>query len=471
MSSEKMEIDYAAYIGEYMERARKAQAIINTYTQEQVDRLCSVIAYEMTRPEMEAELATLALEETELGDYDSKVAKIEKKVKGMFMEIKHEKTVGIVEEIPERGMRRIKKPVGVIGSLIPSTQPEMIPITTAMCTVKSRNAVIMAPHPRGKKTTYQTVEKMRELLRKNGAPADILQCVDLVKVAVTNELMRQADLVIATGGAGMVKAAYSSGTPAYGVGAGNAIMAIDDTADFKDAAHKIMLSKTGDLAAGCSCDNALVIYENIYNEMVEALKAEGGYMCRPEEHDKIQKAIFPEWPANHDLNRDIVAKPIDVIARLADIEVPEGTKFIMVEETGSGADYPLSGEKLCMVLTVYKCKDIDGAIERVNANHAYSGAGHSCGIYSHNEDNIIKFALNTHTCRVNNNLPNSVVNTGDWNAGHPFSPSLGCGTWGGNIASENISLKHYMNDTWLATGISRAVPTDEELFGDTGVMR
>lgn len=470
MSTEKMEMDYEAYVAEYIERARKAQEIISGYTQEQVDKLAAVIAYEMTRSEIKDELARLALEESELGDYDSKVAKIEKKVKGMYMEIKHEKTVGIVEELPERGLRRIKKPVGVIGSLIPSTQPEMIPITTALCTVKSRNAAVMAPHPRGKKTTYHTVELMRGLLKKHGAPEDILQCVDVVKVAVTNELMKQSDLVIATGGAGMVKAAYSSGTPAYGVGAGNAIMAVDDTADLKDAAHKIMLSKTGDLAAGCSCDNALVIYENIYDDMLEALKAEGGYLCKPEEHDKIQKAIFPEWPKNHDLNRDIVAKPIGIIAKLAGIKIPEGTKFIMVEETGSGAEYPMSGEKLCLVLTVYKCKDIDGAIARVNANHAYSGAGHSCGIYSNKEDNIVKFALETHTCRVNNNLPNSVVNTGDWNAGHPFSPSLGCGTWGGNIASENIQLKHYMNDTWLATGIERKVPTDEELFGDTGVM-
>lgn len=466
----KETINYEDYIASYVKRARAAQQIINDYTQEQVDRLCAVLAYEMTRPAMMDELATLALEETELGDYDSKICKIDKKVKGVYMEIKNEKTVGIVEEIPERGMRRIKKPVGVIGSLVPSTQPEMLPITTALMAVKSRNAVIAAPHPRGQKTTWQTTEKMRELLKKNGAPADILQCVDLVKVEVTNQLMKQADLVIATGGAGMVEAAYSSGTPAYGVGAGNAIMAVDDTADLKDAAHKIMLSKTGDLAAGCSCDNALVIFENVYDEMLAALEAEGGYLCKPEEHDKIQQAIFPEWPKNHNLNRHIVAKPISVIAKLAGIEVPEGTKFMMVEETGSGEAFPLSGEKLCLVLTVYRCKNIAEAIARVNENHAYSGAGHSCGIYSNNDENIVKFALETHTSRVNHNLPNSVVNTGDWNAGHPFSPSLGCGTWGGNIASENITLKHYMNDTWLATGIDRAAPTDEELFGDTGVM-
>ncbi len=464
------EMNYAEYVAEYIERAKKAQAVIATYTQEQVDRICAMLAYEMTREDVKDELAQLALEETKLGDYPSKVGKIEKKVKGVYMEVKHEKTVGVVEEIPERGLKRIAKPVGVIGALIPSTQPEMIPITTALCVVKSRNAVVFAPHPRGKKTTWTTVEKMRELLKRHGVPEDILLCVDKVKVAITEEIMKQSDLVIATGGAGMVKAAYSSGTPAYGVGAGNAIMIIDDSADLAEAAHKIMISKTGDLAAGCSCDNSLVIFESIYDKMLEALKKEGGYLCKPEEHDKIQKAIFPNWPQDHVLNRDIVAKPIDVIAEIAGIQVPEGTKFIMVEETGSGPDYPLSGEKMCMVLTVYKAKDIDAAIARVNACHAYSGAGHSCGIYSYDQDNILKTALETCTVRVNNNLPNSVVNTGDWNAGYPFSPSLGCGTWGGNIASENITLKYYMNNTWLATEIDRKAPTDEELFGDMGVM-
>lgn len=464
------EVNYEDYVKEYMERARKAQAVIAGFTQAQVDRLAAVIAYEMTREEVKKELAQLALEETQLGDYESKLGKIEKKVKGVYAECKDTKTVGVVEEIPERGMRRISKPVGVIGALIPSTQPEMIPITTAIYTLKSRNAVVFAPHPRGKKTTAVTTEKMRALLKREGVPEDILQCVDLVKVPVTNEIMKQCDLVIATGGAGMVKAAYSSGTPAYGVGAGNAVMVIDDTANLEEAAEKIRISKTGDLAAGCSCDNSVVIFDSIYDKAIQALQAQGGYLARGEEKDKIQKAIFPTWPADHAINRDIVAKPISVIADIAGIQIPQGTKFIMVEETGSGAQHPLSGEKMCMVLTVYRCRDIDEAIARVNANHAYSGAGHSCGIYSYNEENILKYALSTRTCRVNVNLPNSVVNTGDWGAGHPFSPSLGCGTWGGNITSENVTLKYYMNDTWLATGIEPVIPTDDELFGDMDVM-
>lgn len=467
------EVETTAYVKNLVEKARKAQAILAGYTQEQVDKLTAIIAYEMTRPDVKQELADLAMKETDLGDIPSKLAKIEGKVKGVYYEMKHEKTVGVVEELPEKGLVKIAKPVGVLGSLIPSTQPEMIPITTALFCIKTRNAVIYAPHPRGKKTTYRTTEIMRGLLKKAGVPEDILLCCepDTVSVLTTSELMKYVDLVMATGGSGMVKAAYSSGTPCYGVGAGNAVMVIDDTADMKDMAHKVMLSKTGDLAAGCSCDNSLVIFDSVYDQAIEALKAEGAYMCTAEEHDKIRKAIFPNWPADHVINRDIVAKPVSVIAKIAGIKVPEGTKFILAEETGSGPDYPMSGEKMCLVIAVYREKDIDTAIARVNANHAYSGAGHSCGIYSNNPDNIMKYALETRTVRVNNNLPNSLVNTGNWMAGYPFSPSVGCGTWGGTTCSKNVTMEYYMNFTYLATGIDRQAPTEEELFGDTGVMR
>lgn len=456
----------AEYVAGLIQRARKAQAVADTYSQEKVDELVQAIAYRVTREDVKVELAALALKESELGDYESKLGKIEKKIKGVYRDIRHQKSVGVIEEFPERGLRRIAKPVGVIGALIPSTQPEMLPMTKALFGIKARNALVFCPHPRGKKTTIRTTEIMRKVLEEHGAPADLLICCEEVSVAITNEVMKQCNLIVATGGAGMVKAAYSSGTPAYGVGAGNACLVVDDTADLKDAAHKTMLSKTGDLAAGCSCDNSLIIFSNIYDKMIAELKTQGGYLCNAEEKAKIQKALFPEWPANHVLNRDVVARSAATIAQIAGITVPEETKFIMVEETGSGEEYPLSGEKMCLVLTVYRCKDLDDGIRIVNANHAYSGAGHSCGIHSHSEDNILKFALATHTSRCNVNLPNSWANTGDWGSGYPFSGSLGCGTWGGNIASENITLKHYLNNTWIAMPIPPIIPTDEDLFGN-----
>lgn len=454
------------YVEGLMERARAAAKVAEKYTQERVDELVGAIAYEMSREDVKKELAELALEETELGDIPSKIGKIEKKVKGVYRDIKHQKTVGVCEEYPERGLRRIYKPVGVVGALVPSTQPEMLPICTALFGLKARDAVVFSPHPRGKKTTFTTIEKIRAILKKYDAPEDLMICSEIVNMEVSNEIMAQSDLVVATGGAGMVKAAYSSGTPAYGVGAGNDNVVCDETADLKEAARITHISKIADLAAGCSCDNSLVIVDSVYDEFVEDLKAEGGYLCNEEEKAKIQKAIFPEWPKNNTINRDIVAKPIDVIAKLSGIDFPEGTEFIMVEETGSGFEYPLSGEKLCLVVTLYKEKDLDACIARVNENQAYSGAGHGACIYTQNDDNLIKFALETYTSRINCNVPNSQANTGSWEVGYPFSPSLGCGTWGGNSASENVDLKYYMNNTWVATPINPVVPTEEELFGD-----
>ncbi|MCL2000219.1 MAG: aldehyde dehydrogenase family protein [Planctomycetes bacterium] len=458
--------DVVAYVSDLVGRARKAQAVAVNFTQENVDELVQAIAYKCTREDVKHELATLALEESRLGDYPSKLGKIEKKVKGIYRDMRFEKTVGAVEDLPERGMKRIAKPVGVIAALIPSTQPEMLPMTKALFGIKARDALVFCPHPRGRKTTLRTTQIMRDVLERHRAPADLLICSEHVSVDITDEIMRQCDLIVATGGAGMVKAAYSSGVPAFGVGAGNACLVVDDSADLEDAARKTMLSKTGDLAAGCSCDNSLIIFKKVYDRMLAELKKQGGYLCNAEERLKVQKALFPEWPKNHLLNRDIVASPVSNIAKLADISVPENTKFIMVEETGSGKEHPLSGEKVSLVLAIYKCRDIEEGIRIVNANHAYSGAGHSCGIHSHNENNIMQFALGTRTTRCNVNLANSIANTGDWGAGYPFTGSLGCGTWGGNVVSENIILKHYLNFTWLARPIEAVIPTDEELFGN-----
>ena len=456
------------YVAGLMARARAAEKIAEKYTQERVDELVGAIAYEMSREDVKKELAEIALEETELGDIPSKIGKIQKKVKGVYRDIKNKKTVGVCEEYPERGLRRLYKPAGVVGALVPSTQPEMLPICTALFAIKARDAVVFSPHPRGKKTTNLTIAKIRAILKKYDAPEDLLICADEdhINLNVTNEIMAQCDLVVATGGESMVKAAYSSGTPAYGVGAGNDNVVCDDTADLKFAAHTTHVSKIADLAAGCSCDNSLVIFESVYDEMVENLKAEGGYLCNEEEKAKFQKALFPNWPNDKVINRDMVAKPVQTLAKIAGVELPEETEFIMVEETGSGFDYPLSGEKLCLILTLYKAKDLDDAIRIVNANQEYSGAGHGACIYTTNDDNLIKFATETYTSRVNCNLPNSQANTGTWEAGYPFSPSLGCGTWGGNSASENVDLKYYMNNTWVAVPIDGKEPSDEELFGD-----
>lgn len=460
-----MEQDERSYIAGLIERARKAQKIAEGFTQEQVDNLAFGIAYEIgTDDKLVKEISEFAMEETRLGDVPSKIAKIKGKCRSVFYDVKHAKTVGIVEEIPERGLMKISKPVGVIGSLVPSTQPEMHPMVQAINAMKARDALIYSPHPRGKKTSVMMVDILRKIIKKYGAPEDLLICIPEPSKKKTEELMKQSDLVIATGGQGMVKAAYSSGKPTFGVGAGNACIVVDESADLTDAAAKIKSSKLFDLAAGCSCDNSVIILEKVYDDMIRELEKLGAHLLDSQEKERLQKTIWPNWPQDHVINRDIVAKPAAMIAEMADIVIPGDTSVLLVEESGSGENFPFSGEKMSVVIAIYKAQNIEQAIEIVNKNQEYSGAGHSCGIYSKNKENIEKFALETYTTRVTINLPNALTNTGSWVSGLPATSSLGCGTWGGNICSENITLKHYMNNTWMIREIPSFEPTDEELW-------
>lgn len=458
-------MDVKTYIEALVNQAKEAQKIAEGYSQEKVDEIVAAIGYEMSHDEdIISKLAETAQAETNLGDLDSKKAKLRSKGRQMWHGLKGVKSMGIVEEIPERGLVRLVKPVGVIGSLVPSTQPEQHPMIQAMYAIKARDAIIFSPHPGAKKATNMTVEVIRGIVEKYGGEKDLVLSIEEPGLEKTNELMAQVDLVIATGGAGMVKSAYSSGSPSFGVGAGNANIIIDSTANLKDAAEKIKASKTFDLAAGCSCDNALVILEDVYDDMISELESVGAKLLNEDEKLKLQKTIWPEWPENNRLNRDIVAKPISTIASLADIEVNEDTAMFLIEEEGSGKDYPFSGEKMSLNIAIYKVKDIDEAISRVNANLDYSGAGHSCGIYTNTPENVDKVAERTYTTRVVVNQPQALTNTGGWTNGMPFTSTLGCGTWGGNIASENIHLKHYLNNTWVTREIPNFQPTDEELF-------
>lgn len=455
----------ARYIAGLIERAKAAQKIAATFTQEKVDELCTAIVWEIIRDDKLVEdISIRSMDEIQLGDVPSKIGKLSSKIRGLLYDLKDAKSVGIVEEIPEKGLQRIAKPVGVIGSLVPSTQPEMIPIMQAMNAVKARDAIVFSPHPRGKKTTTYVIDLVRAVMKKYGAPEDLFITIPEPSIAKTNELMRQADLVIATGGSPMVKAAYSSGTPAYGVGAGNSQIVIDATADIPDAVKKIIASKTFDLAAGCSCDNALIVHENIYDAFLAEAKNAGMFLIPAEKKADTLKAIWPNYPADHVINRDIVAKPAAFIADLIGLDIPDGTKMFLVEEDQVGDATPFAGEKMCLVSTLYKFKTIDDAINITVRNQEYSGAGHSCGIYSKDDANIEKYALSTYTTRVVINQPQAATNTGSWTSGMPFTSSLGCGTWGGNVASENISLKHFLNNTWMIREIPSFQVGDDQLF-------
>ena len=449
-------------IRELVERARIAQRIAEGYSQRKVDELAAAIVYTLSRPEIARDIAINCVKETDMGNVDSKIAKLTKKMQAVFYQVKSIKTVGVIEENPEMGIRKIAKPIGVIAALIPSTNPEATPVFKSVLGLRARNAVICAPHPKSKMTTIRVVNIMRDILAKNGVPEDLFICIENPSKELSQELMRQCDLTMATGAGDMVKAAYSSGKPAYGVGAGNAAIIVDESADLDDAATKIRIGKTGDNASGCSAENSIIVHESIYEKMIETLKNEGGYLANPEEKVKIKNVLW----VNGNLSRDVVAKSVDRIAEVAGISIPEGTKFIMVEETGIGKDYPFSGEKMSLVLTVYKYADFDEAVDKVNRITGYSGLGHSCGIHSFNDEHIMRLALNTKTTRVTVRQPHGAANAGNWFNGLANTFSLGCGTWGGNIISENVTQKHYMNTTWVVEPIDRKEASEEEIYGD-----
>lgn len=450
------------YVASLVERARKAQEAIEDYTQEQVDKLVATVVWNIVKDGPAQEISKLAVEESKMGNFEGKYNKLMAKAKGAMRDMKGKKSVGVIEIDEEKQIMKIAKPVGVIGGLVPCTNPEATPTVKVAHALKGRNAIILSPHPRTKRTNTFIVNIIRQTLKKFGAPEDLVIGIEEPTMDISNEIMKQCDMVLATGGAGLVKAAYTSGTPAYGVGAGNAVIVVDETADLKDAAHKIMLSKTFDFATSCSAENSLIIQESIYDELIEALKAEGGYLANTHEKNKLQNVI---WVDGH-LNPKIIAQSAETIAEIAGIDIPQDRTFMMVEETGVGANHPFSGEKLSVVVALYKYDRFREAVNRVNEITRYQGMGHSCGIHSFNEDHIMELALKTKVSRMNINQGQALANTGNWFNGMPFTTSLSCGSWGGNTVSENITWKHLINTTWVSRHFAPVVPTDEELFGD-----
>lgn len=358
--------------------------------------------------------AKLAFEETAMGIYEDKLLKHQKKILGTLRDLYGLKTVGVIEEDEAKGLMKIVKPVGVIGALTPVTNPTSSIGGKGLPIIKTRNAVIFAPHPRAKKNCALTVKFMREGLKRVGAPEDLVQSIKEPTIELTQELMREVDLIVATGGAGMVKAAYSSGTPAYGVGAGNAVTIVDDTADLKDAAKKIFLGKTFDYATSCSSENSTIIQENVFNVMLEYFKSHGGYLGNETEKELLKKAL---WPDGKHLNKKIVAQSPQVIAEIAGIEIPDGTTFFMVLGSSPGAQDLFSGEKLSVVLTLWKFKEFSEAIAMLQKIIEYSGYGHSCGIHSTNEAHILELATKSHVSRMMVRQPQSYANSGNYNNG------------------------------------------------------
>lgn len=451
-----------AYAAELLERARTAMKKIEDYDQTRIDRLCQALGWATANEKTFGRIARLGVEESGLGDPDGRVGK-RFKIIGILRDIIRQKSVGIIEELPEKGLVKYAKPAGVIASIIPTTNPELTPPGVGLFAIKCRDAVIFAPHPRSKKTTSEMVGIMREVLKREGAPVDLFQCVAKPSIPLSQELMAICDLVQATGGAAMVKAAYSSGKPAYGVGAGNSTMVIDETADIEEAAKNTRISKTSDFGSGCSADGNLIVEATIYDRLLAQLIKEGGYLVSPAEKKQLEAVL---WDADGHRTPDTVAISAQRIAARAGFEIPGDRKFIIVKEERIGKDHLFSSEKLCVVLSIFKYSGFENALDMVRQIFEVGGKGHSCGIYSFKDEHIHRLALTAPVSRIMVRQAQSKANAGAFNNGMPMTSSLGCGTWGGNITNENIHLKHYMNVTWVSRPIPEDRPSDAEIFGE-----
>ena len=450
-------------IQEMYARARKAFREIEYWPQEKVDEMVQAVAWELLREDVRHKLGHMAVDESNIGNAEDKVNKIKNKTLGTLYDMRNAKTCGMIEENKALGIRKFAKPIGVIANVVPCTNPESTICCLALSTLKTRNAQIVSPHPRTPKTSYETVQHIRKALEKIGAPVDLVQCIQQPSHAKTSELMANCDYAVATGGAALVEVVYAAGKPAQTVGAGNVVSIVDDSADLPAAAHKIRLSKIANNSASCSSENAVALYESIYDDMIEALKSEGGYMCDTEEREKLRQYM---WPDGVHLNREIVARPAAFIAENAGLTVPEGTRFLMVVGEKVGAEDRFSGEKISPVLTVWKWTDFDEMLDRLEKILKFSGEGHSTSIHTENDERRVKLALRANVGRIVCNMPHAHANSGGWNTGLPTTDTLGCGSWAGNIFSGNINWENFLNYTLLSIPKEEYVPTVEELCGE-----
>jgi acyl-CoA reductase-like NAD-dependent aldehyde dehydrogenase len=441
-------------------RARAAMRAVDACDQAAVDRLCRAVAWAGGNEQTAVKLAAMSVEESGMG---SPEPRRRAKVLGILRDALRQKSIGLIEEIPEKGIVKYAKPAGVIASLIPVTSPYVTPIGIAIYAIKCRDAVIFSPHPGSRKTTSETVRVMRAALGACGAPEDLLQSVERPSIPLARELMSICDLTIATGGPAMVKAAYSSGKPAYGVGAGNATMVIDETADVAEAARNTRLSKTNDHGSGCSADGNLIVDERIYDALLAQLQAEGGYLVNATEKAQLLAAY---WDRDGHRTPETIARAASVVAARAGFTIPPDKTFLIVEERHIGKEHFFSTEKLGTVLAIFKYRGFDQALSMVQQIFETGGKGHSCGIYSFDDDHIHRLALVAPVSRIMVRQVQSSSNAGTFTNGMPMTSSMGCGIWGGNITNENISLKHYMNVTWVSRPIAEDRPSEQELFGE-----
>jgi len=460
-----------AQVADLVARARRAQQAIANVTQAQADDLALACGWAIMEPARNRALAEMAVRDTGLGNVDDKILKNHRKTLGLLRDLQAARTVGVVAEFPERGLIEFARPVGVVAAITPSTNPGATPANKIINALKCRNAVIVAPSPKGAGTCAALLGYIHDELERVGlerklAEALVQMLPTPVSKALTHALMMQADLVVATGSQANVRAAYLSGTPAFGVGAGNVASIVDETADIPAAAQRIMTSKTFDNATSCSSENSVIVHEAIAQRFIDAFAELGGPLLTGEEKQALQAVMWPDGK----LSGAVTGKSASFIAASAGLRRPglDTARALVVEEDGFGAAYPFSGEKLSPVLTLYRCRDLDHAMDIVRSIYAYQGAGHSVSLHMEpvRADHAARqLAQALPVARVIVNQPHTVGTGGSFENGLPFSLSMGCGTWGGNNFSSNMDYRQYLNTTRVAFPIPANVPTEMQIFG------
>ncbi len=445
-------------------RARAAQLIYDAYDQVAVDEVITAVGWSVVQTDNNQELSELAVKDTGLGKVSDKLIKNRRKTIGLLRDLRHAKSVGVIAEYPDKGLIEIARPVGVVGAIVPSTNPVATPTNKVINSLKGRNAVILAPSPKGDQTCAKLVELMRVELKRVGAPPDLIQKLPSpVSKQSTRHLMENVDLVVATGSQNNVRNAYTCGTPTVGVGVGNVVSIVDETADIEQAAKKILISKSFDNATSCSSENNLIIVDQVYDATIASLIAQGAVLLDQENKSTLENVLWQQGK----LNQDLIARQTDEIVELVglDVKCDEHTRAILVEETDAGSDHPFSGEKLCPVLTVYKSSDFESAKTLARKILDYQGKGHSISLHSKEPDRALDLGLNLPVCRVIVNQIHCYATGGSFDNGLPFSLSMGCGTWGKNSISDNLNYRHYLNTTRVAYPIDPDEPSESDIFG------
>ena len=459
-------------------RARAAQRTYERSTQAQVDRVVAAAGWAIVEPERNRELAELAVEATGIGNVADKIAKNHRKTLGLLRDLKGAKSVGVIAEDRERGIVEIARPVGVVCAVTPSTNPAATPANKIINALKGRNAVIVAPSPKGWSTAERLVRFVHaELVRSGMAEPLARDLVQLLPAPVTKDataaLMRACDLVVATGSQANVRAAAASGTPSFGVGAGNVAGIVDETADVELAADRIVRSKTFDNATSCSSENSVVVVAPLHERLLGALEARGAVRLAPAQKASLAALLWDDGK----LTAAATGRSASAIAQsLADGGGDDASawraiaarqpRILLVDEDGVGPAHPYSGEKLSPVLAVYTARDLADAAAIVARIYDYQGAGHSVGLHTNREDRALDLGLLLPVSRVIVNQAHCIATGGSFDNGLPFSLSMGCGTWGRNIFSDNLNYRHYLNITRVSRPIAERVPSERDIFGD-----